>query len=102
MAQNPTFVEQINTVYNKCSQLMGWILRTFVSRERTAMHLLFKSLVLSRVDNGSQLWPPHHKQHNYMFNRKDSALFHKTHRWNDRLVISREIVCSEVVFITET
>ena len=63
MSQNLTFVEQINTVYNKCSQLMGWILRTFISRERTVMLLLFKSLVLSRVDNGSQLWSPHHKQH---------------------------------------
>ena len=32
MSQNLTFVEQINTVYNKCSQLMCWILRTFISR----------------------------------------------------------------------
>ena len=63
MSQNLTFVKQINTVYNKCSQLMGWILRTFISRERTVTLLLFKSLVLSRVDNGSQLWSPHHKQH---------------------------------------
>ena len=30
-----------------------------------------------------------------MFNIEDSALFHKTYRWNERLVISREIVCSE-------
>ena len=42
---------------------MGWILRTFISREITVMLLLFKSLVLSRIDNGSQLWSPHHKQH---------------------------------------
>ena len=62
MSQNLTFVEQMNTVYDKCSQLMGWILRTFISRERTVMLLLFKSLDLSRVDNGSQLWSPHHKQ----------------------------------------
>ena len=100
MSQNLTFVEQINTVYIKCSQLMGWILRTFISRERTVMLLLFKSLVLSRVDNGSQLWFPHQKQH--ICYREDSALFHKTHRWNEKLVISREIICSEVVFITET
>ena len=32
MSQNLIFVEQINTVYYKCSQLMGWILRTFISR----------------------------------------------------------------------
>ena len=88
-------------VYNKCSQLMGWILRTFISRERTVMLLLFKSLVLSRVDNGSQLWSPHLKQRvTYMFNREDSALFHKTHRWNERLVISREIMCFEVVLMS--
>ena len=59
MSQNLTFVEQINTVYyNKCSQLMGWILRTFISKERTVMLLLFNLLVLSRVDNGSQLCSP--------------------------------------------
>ena len=40
MLQNLTFVQQINTVYNKCSQLMGCILRTFISRERTVMLLL--------------------------------------------------------------
>ena len=66
MSQNLTFVEQINTVYNKYLQLMGWIPRIFISRERTVMLLLFKSLVLSRVDNGSQLLSPYHKQHIYV------------------------------------
>ena len=55
MSQNLTFVEQLNTVYNKCSQPMDWILKTFISRERTVMLLLLKSLVLFRVDNGRQL-----------------------------------------------
>ena len=40
-------------------------------------------------------------QSTYMFNKEDSALFHKTYRWNERLVVFREIMCSEVVFITE-
>ena len=56
---------------------MGWILRTFISRERTVMLLLFKSLVLSRVDNGSQLWSPHQKQHNICLIEKIQCFFTK-------------------------
>ena len=43
MSQNLTFIEQVNIIHymdclvNKCSQLMSWILRTFISRERTVM-----------------------------------------------------------------
>ena len=42
----------------RCTGLCGWILRTFSSRESTVMMTLFKSLVLSRLDYGSQLWSP--------------------------------------------
>ena len=100
MSQNLTFVEQINTVYIKCSQLMGWILRTFISRERTVMLLLFKSLVLSRVDNGSQLWSPHQKQHICLIEKIQRSFTKHIDGMKD--FISREIMCSEVVFITET
>ena len=46
-------------VYKRCSNLTGWILRTFNSRETTTMMTLFKSLVLSRLDYASQLRSPH-------------------------------------------
>ena len=39
--------------------LAGWILRTFVSRDKLTMLTLFKSLVISRLDYASQLWSPH-------------------------------------------
>ena len=40
----------------KCNNMAGWILRSFVSRDRHTMLTLFKSLVLSRLDYASQLW----------------------------------------------
>ena len=47
----------------KCTNLSGWILRTFSTRDITTMLTLFKSLVLSRLDYGSQLWSPHLVKH---------------------------------------
>ena len=54
MSSNCSFEQHING----CTGLCGWILRTFSSRESTVMMTLFKSLVLSRLDYGSQLWSP--------------------------------------------
>ena len=38
--------------------LAGWILRTFITRDRLTMPTLFKAIVLSRLDYASQLWSP--------------------------------------------
>ena len=46
-------------IYKRCSNLSGWILRTFSTRETRTMMTLLKSLVLSRLDYASQLWSPH-------------------------------------------
>ena len=43
--------------------MSGWILRTFTTRDSITMMTLFKSLVLSRLDYGSQLWSPHLVKH---------------------------------------
>ena len=43
----------VANVYKRCSNLTGWILRTFNSRETTTMMTLVKSLVLSRLDYAS-------------------------------------------------
>ena len=42
--------------FKKCANLSGWILRTFNTRDCITMLTLFKSIVLSRLDYGSQLW----------------------------------------------
>ena len=46
MSSNCTFDFHVANVYKRCSNLTGWILRTFNSRETTTMMTLFKSLVL--------------------------------------------------------
>ena len=57
MSSNCSFEQHIIELCKRCTGLCGWILRTFSSRESTVM-TLFKSLVLSRLDYGSQLWSP--------------------------------------------
>ena len=59
MSSNCTFDFHVASVYKRCSNLTGWILRTFNTRETISMMTLFKSLVLSRLDYASQLWSPH-------------------------------------------
>ena len=59
MSSNCTFDFHVASVYKRCSNLTGWILRTFTTRETITMMTLFKSLVLSRLDYASQLWSPH-------------------------------------------
>ena len=59
MSSNCTLNFHVSCVYKRCSNLSGWILRTFSTRETRTMMTLFKSLVLSRLDYASQLWSPH-------------------------------------------
>ena len=40
------------------SHMAGWVLRTFYTRERQPMLVLYKSLILSRLDYCSALWNP--------------------------------------------
>ena len=57
MSSNCTFDFHVANVYKRCSDLTGWIFRTFNSIE--TMMTLFKSIVLSQLDYASQLWSPH-------------------------------------------
>ena len=47
-------------IQNLCKK---WILRTITTRDSITMMTLFKSLVLPRLDYGSQLWSPHLVKH---------------------------------------
>ena len=59
MSSDCTFNVHINSLSKRCKNLTVWILRTFISRDKLSMLTLFKALVLSRLDYGSQLWSPH-------------------------------------------
>ena len=63
MSADCSFDHHISVISKKCSSIAGWILRTFTSRDRTPMLTLFKSIVLSRLDFGCQLWSPHQGKH---------------------------------------
>ena len=63
MSRNCSFYVHINILCKKCTDLSGWILRTFTSRDSTTLTTLFNALILSRLDYCSQLWSPHLIRH---------------------------------------
>ena len=52
------FNYHISSLSKKCANLSGWIVRIFYTRDCITMLTVFKSIVLSRLDYGSQLWSP--------------------------------------------
>ncbi|XP_066911982.1 uncharacterized protein [Clytia hemisphaerica] len=58
MSDDAKFNQHILTIVEKVQILIGWILRTFRSREHDVMLTLWKSLVIPHIDNCSQLWSP--------------------------------------------
>ena len=58
MSGGCTFNYHISSLSKKCNNLSGWILITFYTRDCITMLTLFKSIVLSWLDYGSQLWSP--------------------------------------------
>ena len=58
MSSDGTISKHITEVISKANRMCGWILRTFATRERTPMLVLWKSLVRSNIDYCCQLWNP--------------------------------------------
>ena len=58
MNQNANFDQQIENTVKKAKQTMGWILRSFRSREPTMMMTLFKAMVIPLLEYCCQLWNP--------------------------------------------
>ena len=73
MSSNCSFEQHIIETRKLCTDRCGWILRTFSSRESTVMMTLFKSLVLSSLDYGSQLWSPTKIHHIIMIEKFEKA-----------------------------
>jgi len=59
MSSDASFAEHIMSVVQSASQMSGWVLRTFYTRERQPMLILYKTLILSKLDYCSALWNPH-------------------------------------------
>ena len=52
------FKQHIRTMVDAVQQLCGWILRTFSTRKKDPMLLLWRSLIRSKVEYCCQLWCP--------------------------------------------
>ena len=58
MSNEADFDVHINNTVNKAKQQMGWILRSFNTREAQPMMTLFKTMILPTIEYCSQLWCP--------------------------------------------
>ena len=63
MSDTCLFDKQIGKVIEKGNNIMSWILRTFKTRLRNPMLLLFKALVLPIIEYCSVLWSPNNVGH---------------------------------------
>ena len=75
MSSNCTFDFHISNLYKRCSNLAGWILRTFTISDPQVMltQYNYKSLVMSRIDYTSQLWSPYLLKHVYLIGKVQRA-----------------------------
>ena len=73
MSSNCTFDFHISNLYKRCSNLAGWILRTFTIRDPQVMLTLYKSLVMSRLEYASHLWSPYLLKHIYLIEKVQRA-----------------------------
>ena len=73
MSSNCTFDFHISNLYKRCSNLADWILRTFTIRDPQVMLILYKSLVMSRLEYISQLWSPYLLKHVYLIEKVHGA-----------------------------
>jgi len=63
MSDTATFNDHINKVHTKCTQLCGWIFRTFITRDEYTMKVLWTSFIQPQLDYCSQLWAPYKQCH---------------------------------------
>jgi ribonuclease P/MRP protein subunit RPP40 len=59
MSDDCSFKPHITSLCIKIRNLTGWVLRTFITRDRFTMKILWSSLIQPHIDYCSQLWAPH-------------------------------------------
>ena len=63
ISEDATFNSHIENIQTKCRQLMGYVLRSFRTRDPTTLMTLWKAIVIPHIDYCSQLWAPHQQQY---------------------------------------
>ena len=59
LSNDATFTQHITSTAKKARSQLGWILRTFKTRDPFPMMTLYKSLVVPLLEYCCQLWSPH-------------------------------------------
>ena len=58
LSNDLTFRKHIDKTVTTCMKTLGWVMRTFRTRSKYTMKVLWNSLIQSRLDYCSQLWSP--------------------------------------------
>ena len=58
MQETATFEHQVQAMAARARKQMGWVLRTFATREPAPMLTLYKSMILPLLEYACQLWAP--------------------------------------------
>ena len=58
LSNDLSFNKHIDKAVSTCNKLVGWALRTFRTRSKVTMLVIWNSLIQSRLDYCSQLWSP--------------------------------------------
>ena len=110
MSSNGTFRKHVMNAIYTANHLCGWVLRTFRTRQRIPMMILWKTLIRSKLEYCCQLWCPtitgdiqglEQVQRNYI--RKISGIQHLTY-WQQLKQLSlysleRRRECYSIIYI---
>ena len=58
LSDDLSFNKDIDKMTSACRKMSGWVMRTFRTRSKGVMLVIWKSLIQSRLDYCSQLWSP--------------------------------------------
>ena len=58
LSNDLTFSKHIEKTVKTCRKTLGWVMRTFTTRSKDTMKVLWNSMIQSRLDYCSQLWSP--------------------------------------------
>ena len=58
LSNDLTFSKHIAKVVSSCNKIVGWAMRTFRTRNKSTMLVIWNSMIQSRLDYCSQLWSP--------------------------------------------
>ena len=86
MSSDALFAQHIAEKVTSMKFKIGWVLRTFQTRDKKPMMTLWKSLILCKHDYCCQLWNPHRVGHiqslellQHTFIKKIHGMFHKSY-----------------------